>query len=84
MAKKKTCCECGKSLTKDEVALTRKLTDVDTDEFYCLTCFAEYLGCEKEDLKVMQQEVPLKYRLTRIHTETVHYGEDPKPSVHKA
>ena len=36
MAKKKTCCECGKPLTKDEVALTRKLTDVDTDEFYCL------------------------------------------------
>ena len=53
MAKKKTCCECGKPLTKDEVALTRKLTDVDTDEFYCLTCFAEYLGCETEDLKVI-------------------------------
>ena len=52
MAKKKTCCECGKPLTKDEVALTRKLTDVDTGEFYCLTCFAEYLGCETEDLKV--------------------------------
>lgn len=25
MAKKKTCCECGKPLTKDEVALTRNL-----------------------------------------------------------
>ena len=35
-----------------EVALTRKFTDVDTEEFYCLTCFAEYLGCETEDLKV--------------------------------
>ena len=43
-------------LTKDEVALTRKLTDVDTDEFYCLTCFAEYLGCETEDLKVKISE----------------------------
>ena len=52
MAKKKTCYECGKPLTKDEIALTRKLTDVDTEEFYCLTCLAEYLGCETEDLKI--------------------------------
>lgn len=52
MAKKKTCCECGKALSKDEVALCRKLTDVDTEEFYCLPCFADYLGCEEEDLKV--------------------------------
>ncbi len=56
MTRKKACCECGKALTKDEVALTRKLTDVDTDEFYCLACFAEYLGCEIEDLKVKISE----------------------------
>ena len=56
MAKKKTCCECGKPLTKDEVALTRKLTDIDTDEFYCLSCFSEYLGCDIEDLKVKISE----------------------------
>ena len=34
MGKKKTCCECGKALTKDEVALTKKLTDADAEEFY--------------------------------------------------
>lgn len=56
MARKKICCECGKALTKDEIALTKKLTDVDTEEFYCLTCFAEYLGCETEDLKVKISE----------------------------
>lgn len=56
MVKKKMCCECGKQLTKDEVALTQKLTDVDTDEFYCLTCFAEYIGCTEDDLKVKISE----------------------------
>ena len=55
-ARKKNCCECGKPLTKDEVALTKKLTDIDTEEFYCLACFAEYLGCEIEDLKVKISE----------------------------
>lgn len=43
-------------MTKDEVALTKKLTDIDTEEFYCLACFAEYLGCEIEDLKVKISE----------------------------
>lgn len=56
MMKKKTCCECGKTLTKDEVALSKKLTDVDTEELYCLACFSEYLGCEVEDLKVKISE----------------------------
>ena len=54
--KKKVCCECKKVLAKDEIALCRKLTDVDTEEFYCLSCFAEYLGCEEEDLKVKISE----------------------------
>ena len=56
MARKKICCECGKSLTKDEVALTKKLMDIDADEFYCLACLAEYLGCETEDLEVKISE----------------------------
>lgn len=56
MAKKKTCFECGKSLSQDEVALTQKLTDVDTEEFYCLNCFAEYIGCTVDDLKIKISE----------------------------
>ena len=56
MAKKKTCCECGKQLSKDEVALTQKLIDIDTSEFYCLDCFAEYLGCTVDDLKIKISE----------------------------
>ena len=38
-------------MTKDEVALSKKLIDSDTEEFYCLDCFAEYLGCTVDDLK---------------------------------
>ena len=54
--RKKACCECGKSLRKDEIAITRKLIDVDTEEFYCLDCLAEYLGCSVQDLKEKIQE----------------------------
>ncbi len=54
--KKKTCCECSKSLKKDEVALSKKLIDIDTEEFYCLDCMAEYFGCEVEELKIKIQE----------------------------
>lgn len=56
MSRKKTCCECGKTLKKDEIALTRKLIDIDTEEFYCLDCLAEYIGCSVQDLKEKIQE----------------------------
>ncbi len=49
--KKNVCCDCGKSLKKDEIALTRKLIDPDAEEFYCLNCMADYIGCTVEDLK---------------------------------
>ena len=54
--RKINCCECGKPLKKDEVALSRKLIDVDTKEFYCLPCMAEYFGCNQEDLEIKIQE----------------------------
>lgn len=49
--KRKTCCACSRPLTKEEVALTQKLIDLDTDTFYCLDCLAEYIGCTVEDLQ---------------------------------
>ena len=54
--KRKTCCECQKPLSKDEVALTKKLVDLDSEEFYCIPCLAEYLGCTEQDLKEKVQE----------------------------
>ena len=56
MSRKKICCECGKTLKKDEIALTQKLIDIDTEEFYCLECLAEYIGCSAQDLKEKIQE----------------------------
>lgn len=53
---KKTCSDCGKSLKKDEIALSRKLIDIDTDEFFCLPCMAVYIGCSEEDLKIKIKE----------------------------
>lgn len=54
--KKRICYDCGTLLKKDEIALCQKLLDIDTEEFYCLPCFAEFLGCGIEDLEVKIQE----------------------------
>lgn len=56
MKKRRYCCDCGAILKKDEVALSQKLIDIDTDEFYCLPCLSEYLGCEQDDLRIKIQE----------------------------
>lgn len=53
---KKVCCDCGKAVKKDEIALARKMLDEDTEEFYCLTCMADFLGCNVEDLKIKISE----------------------------
>ena len=53
---KKTCCDCGKAVKKDEISLARELIDEDTEEFYCLPCMAEYFGCDVEDLKIKIRE----------------------------
>ena len=57
MKKKKIpCCECGKTLVKDEIALCKKLLGKDDEDFYCLGCLSEYLECTKEDLEIKIQE----------------------------
>lgn len=56
MTKRKTCCDCARQLKRDEVALSRKLIDVDTQDFYCLDCLAEFIGCTKQDLEEKIQE----------------------------
>lgn len=56
MRKKKGCCDCGKDLKRDEIALTKKLIDADTEEFYCMSCLAETIGCTVQDLQEKIQE----------------------------
>jgi biotin operon repressor len=55
-AKCKLCCECGKKLKKDEIALCQKLLGTDTEDFYCIECLSEYLGCSTDDLTIKIQE----------------------------
>lgn len=52
MAKKLKCVDCGKALTKNEVALCKKIEGKETRDFMCLKCHAEFIGCSIEDLKV--------------------------------
>lgn len=50
------CCNCEKELKKDEIALSQKLMDPETEDFYCLPCMAEDIGCSEEDLLIKIQE----------------------------
>ncbi len=54
--KKIECCECGRPLVKDEIALCKKLLGIDTDDFYCIDCLSEYLECMRSDLEIKIQE----------------------------
>ena len=49
--KKKSCYCCKKeALSKNEIALTKKLLDKDSKRFYCLDCLAEYLEVDTDFL----------------------------------
>lgn len=49
--KSKFCYTCGKqSLSKDEVGITRKLIDKNTQFFYCYNCLAERLEVDVDFL----------------------------------
>ncbi len=57
MRKKKIeCCECCRVLVKDEISLCKKLFGIDTEDFYCIACLAEYLECTRTDLEIKIQE----------------------------
>ena len=44
----KTCKECGKDILADDTAIYRKLINRGAQEFFCIDCLAEKLGCERE------------------------------------
>lgn len=44
----KTCKECGKDIFADDIAIHRKLINRGAQEFFCIDCLAEKLGCERE------------------------------------
>lgn len=45
------CVSCGKeNLTKDEIGINIKLLGEGIESYYCLDCFAEYLGVTVQDV----------------------------------
>ena len=52
MTSNKKCYMCGKDpISKDEIALTKKLIDRQTTTYYCLSCLAEYFEVTIDELR---------------------------------
>lgn len=47
----KQCVNCSQDLSKDEVALSKKLLGKNTKQFLCLNCLSEYLNTDQDILK---------------------------------
>lgn len=56
MRAKKMCTDCDTFLSKDEVALSRKMLGREITEFYCIDCLANYLDCDRNDLEIKIEE----------------------------
>lgn len=57
------CCRiCSRPLTKDEHGLNNKILERDAKNGFwrCLTCMAEYLECEEEELKEKIEEFKIQ------------------------
>ena len=44
------CAACGKSLTPDEVAVTKKLVNRGAKQFLCINCLAAYFEVTPQDI----------------------------------
>ena len=45
------CVICGKEhLEKDTIGINKKMLGEHIDNFYCMDCLAEYLGCTVQEL----------------------------------
>jgi hypothetical protein len=49
--KKHFCCTCGKEITKNEIALNKKLVSRDLKEFQCIDCLAKRLDTTADVLE---------------------------------
>ncbi len=51
------CVICGKSkLDKDTIGINKKLLGENIDNFYCMDCLSEYLGCTVQELSEKIEE----------------------------
>ncbi|MBQ8976514.1 MAG: hypothetical protein IJ078_03730 [Succinivibrionaceae bacterium] len=48
---KHSCVICGKQdLSKDAIGINKKLLGENIENFYCIECLAQYLGCTVDEL----------------------------------
>ena len=45
------CCECGRPVTSDEIAITKKLIHRGATAFYCVPCLAAYFEVPPETIR---------------------------------
>lgn len=50
------CTFCDKGLSKNEIALTKKMLGRQSERFMCLECLADWLGCTEDDLIIKIEE----------------------------
>ena len=46
-----TCQTCGRPLTTDEIAVTKKLINRGATSFYCVDCLAAYFAVTSDDIR---------------------------------
>lgn len=57
MRNDKKCFACCKGqLSNDEIGINKKMLSPDIKQFYCLDCFAEYLGVTTDELLAKIEE----------------------------
>lgn len=45
------CISCGRPVTRDEIAVTKKLINRSATQFYCVPCLAKYFEVRPEDIE---------------------------------
>ena len=45
------CVSCGRPVTRDEIAVTKKLINRGATAFYCVPCLAKYFEVKPEDIE---------------------------------
>ncbi|MBQ9198250.1 MAG: hypothetical protein IJ157_13575 [Clostridia bacterium] len=45
------CCKCGKAVSPDEIAITKKLINRGASAFYCVSCLAAYFEVEPKAIR---------------------------------
>lgn len=51
MAEKAVCGKCAAPVSKDEIAITKRLINRGSTKYYCTACLAEAFGITAEDIE---------------------------------